>query len=265
MEGDSRLRLVQDLLRQIDGQRLLTITQRQQQLPMMGLTTLIRHISHHHEVIEHRIGGLRNLQRHLHLEGTVALGLCLTRVDLLVATVITQRRGFVITTERHPPEGRAPHDTVRHLSALYRHTGIAQGRSLHGDGVTSPIGFLIVVEVDMEGRPLVFLHPDHLTIVPHLYVETPRQRRRRQEEVDSRQTVVVCHDLLLLQFLIIGIAQDDRQRLSRTDTLFAVLGRAIDQGRHMDRLTRTIDGPIREDGNLVDIRRTVIEIITIVS
>ena len=65
---------------------------------MMGLTALIRHISHHHEVIEHRIGSLRNLQRNLHLESAVALGLRLTRVDLLVATAITQRRGFVITT-----------------------------------------------------------------------------------------------------------------------------------------------------------------------
>ena len=82
VEGDLGLVVAQHLLRQIDTQRLLAVTERQGEFTMMGLTSRISDIGTDHKGIEHRMIRLWQVERHLGLKLTLCVGDGLTLIDL---------------------------------------------------------------------------------------------------------------------------------------------------------------------------------------
>ena len=82
VEGDLGLVVAQHLLRQIDTQGLLTVTERQGEFAMMRLTGCIGDIGTDHKGVEHRMTRLGQIEGHLGLKLTLCVGDGLTLIDL---------------------------------------------------------------------------------------------------------------------------------------------------------------------------------------
>ena len=165
MERHHRILLQQHLFLEVHTQSCLTVTQRQRVLSSMRLTGTIRHIGSYDEVIEHRIIGLRQCHRHIHLKRTVRLCDGFTLCDLHILRTGTDIATVPISPVGDPPVGPASHHPILHLRLLNGHTGITLGSSLHRHGITLLIIFFIRVEFHLKGRSFVFLHPEVVSAV----------------------------------------------------------------------------------------------------
>ena len=165
MERHRGFLLQQHLFLEVHTQGGLSVTERQRVLSRMRLTGTICDIGFHDEVIEHRIIGLRQRQRHIHLEATVSIRDGLTLRDLHILRARTDITAVPISPVGDPPVGPASYHTILHLRFLDRHPCIALGNSLHRHGVTLFIIFLIRIELHFEGGPFVFLHPEVMSLI----------------------------------------------------------------------------------------------------
>ena len=168
MEGELRLVIQKDLLLQINGQGLLTITDRQRQFPTVGLSRAVSHIRSHHKGIEHRIGGLWQFEWHLNFEVAVLIrhGLAIRDPYTLIAIANSSR--IPVAAIRPPPECCAAHDLISNICFLNWYPCITHGRALHLQCVTRSIGLCHLREIDMERRPLILLDPETIIHIIHL-------------------------------------------------------------------------------------------------
>ena len=112
LDGYLGMIIGKDLLWQIDHQRRLTITKRQRQLTTTGLTSLVGHVSCHHEIIESRIGTLRQYQRQVDDELAFLIGHSLTMGNLVTIVSIAHDSPTPVMAIGPPPEGRAAHNLI---------------------------------------------------------------------------------------------------------------------------------------------------------
>ncbi len=247
MEGGCRLIIEQHLVRHVDAQGLLAVAEGQGELAAVGFAGGICDIGRHHEVVEHRMTGLGDRQRHPHGEGTVGPGLCRTTIHLITIGTVTQRSPVPIAAVRPPPIGRAAYYLITDLGTLYRHAGITHGRTLHGELVASSIGFLHLGEVDMECRTLVFLHSDIMALVVDLDGKPSGKSGGRQGEVNGSRTVLVGGNGDVLDLLVVRITEGEMHVCRLTHSLLHPVAHLIHQGGDVNGLSRTIEGTVGID------------------
>ena len=247
LDGYLGLIVSYDLLWQIDCQRRLTIAKRQRQLTTAGLTSLVGHISRHHEIIESRIGTLRQYQRQVDDKLTFLIGHSLTMGNLVTIVSITHNSPIPVMAIGPPPEGRAAHDLIRHLTLLYRDTGITHRDTLHRQRITSSISRLHFRELHVERRTLILLNTDIVALVTHFHSEGTRQTGGRQREIDGSHTIGIGRDLFLVHLLVVGIIEPEREFLLGRDRQFEAMLHLIGQRRDMNGLSWTIDAAVGVD------------------
>ena len=256
MEGGGRLIIEQHLICHLDLQCLLTVAQRQGELSAMGLTGSICHISHHDEVVEHRIAGLGHRQWHLYGKRTVICRFGSTIINLHPIRAIAYPRGVPIAAIGPPPVCCTTDDLVADLRPLDRYSRETHGRALHRKFIACGIGLLHLREVDMERRALVFLYPNRMTLTIGLDGIVSGKSGGWQREVYRRHTVFIGSSVHVMYHLIVGITNDEMDCILFADSLLHPVTHLIFQSRDVNRLPRTINGTIG-----IDIRQLLIIVV----
>ena len=210
----------------------------------MSLSCLVGDISHYDEIAEQRTPHLWHRHRHLHLKLSVGIGLCLIGIDLCIDVHLTERQQVPVAIVGHPPPCAATLHLIFYMGTLHWHTGIAACRSSDNQRVASMIVLLGLGNLHPECRTLVLLHLEECALATHADTEPTRQPGRGKNERGGRRAEVIGNKLFLGYHLIVGIAQHSFHPVSLHDLMFETVLHSVEDGSHVDGLTRTVDGTI---------------------
>ena len=176
----------------------------------------------------------------MHLEGAVRTCCRLSVIDTCPIVIIL----IVTPPVEHPT---APY-LITHLRSLHRHAVIPQRLSGQGQRLTFLIGCRGFLDLHIEGRTLVFLHPEgHIVLNTCLDGIGTAQRFLRQFEVGMSRTKVVRSDLLTGDGLSLRVHQFQFYGYIRNGSSGDAIGILHGYRSHMDGLSRTVDTPVSKE------------------
>ena len=245
------------LLGQVTHQRRRFRTQRQRLRTVVRLAALVRHVGFHHEMVVHagilQVVGQR--QGHAGQEVSVVVRGGHTFVHHRFLQTTSEIARLPVPRIAHPPVGHAALHRVAHLCALHGHSGIGHCLASGLNGVAGLVSLLVFIKLHLEGRTLVFFYADRGRTAVGTHRKASVQQSLRQGERGGTLAIAVGRQLRLTHRLVVGVTQLHPDALSLDGHV--VQGRLFlpHDGRHMHRLSGTVDAAV---GKHVDMFRMVL-------
>ena len=227
----------------------------------MRLAGHVRHVGFYHEMVVHAgvLYVVRQYQGNVRQERTVVTGRCLAFVHHLFLQSVSEIAALPIPRIAHPPVCHTALHRILHLRILDGYAGIAQRLALCTDGVAGLVGLLVFGELHLERRTLVFLYIEGCRLVVGTYGEPSVQQTLRQCKLSGTFAEAVGGQLLLGHHLVVGVAQLEVHALALDGNVVQCRLLLPHDGRHMHRLSRTVDAAVGEYvGMLCDILACIV-------
>ena len=175
----------------------------------------------------------------MHLEGAVRTCRRLCLIDTCPIVIIL----IVTPPIEHPA---APYQ-ITHLRSLHRHTVIPQRLSGQGQRLTFLIGCRGFLNLHIEGRTLVFLHPEGYIVITGLHRIQTIQALLGQYELGVRRAIVIGAQLLVGYCLTLCVNEFQFYGPVSHSLGRDAIGILHGYRSHMDGLARTVYTPVGKE------------------